>query len=246
MVDDAFAQVESSAESSANSSVESSQPPSLMAQRLRIAREAAGLSRTQAAARAEIADNSIYRYENGRNTPRSEILAKLARIYGRPVEWFRGDPAAVVGPIWHFSDAAMAGSIRDVEVTSVPVIATVAGAGSFDWDDSSRYWLPYRQDWLTPNGMNVLNCRLVEVRGDSMLPIFPSGSLVMVDLDRFSLWDGRLYLISVANEGVVLRRVSQDGTGWVVAADNPAVRPRIYDKSWTVYGQVRMSYTVFD
>ena len=178
MVDDAFAQVESSAESSANSSVESSQPPSLMAQRLRIAREAAGLSRTQAAARAEIADNSIYRYENGRNTPRSEILAKLARIYGRPVEWFRGDPAAVVGPIWHFSDAAMAGSIRDVEVTSVPVIATVAGAGSFDWDDSSRYWLPYRQDWLTPNGMNVLNCRLVEVRGDSMLPIFPSGSLV--------------------------------------------------------------------
>ena len=220
-------------------------PRSLLARRLHEARDAAGLSRTQAAARAEISDNSIYRYENGRNTPRSEILAKLARIYGRPVDWFRGDPASGMGPVWHFSDDGMAGS-SPAEIVSVPVIATAAGAGSFDFDESSRYWLPQRQDLMVPNGMNVRKCRFVEIRGDSMLPLFPSGSLVMVDLERFSLWDGRLYLISVANEGVVLRRVSQDGAGWVITADNLAWRPRIYEPSWTVHGQVRMLQAVFD
>ena len=219
--------------------------PSLLAQRLRDARNAAGLSQTQAADRAEIADNSVYRYESGKNVPRSEILTKLARIYGRPVEWFRGEPLPVSGPTWHFSDDD-SGRIQDAEVSSVPVIATVAGAGSFHLDESCRYWLPFRQDWLVPNGMNIRKCRFVEVRGDSMLPRFPSGSLVMVDLERFSLWDGRIYLMSVAQEGVVLRRVFQDGSGWIAQADNPAWRPRIYDESWQIYGQVRMSYTVFD
>ena len=239
MVDDAFNQVEPG-------NPPGHQARRVMAQRLREARDAAGLSQRAAAAQAGIADNSIYRYENGMNSPRSEILASLARIYGRPVEWFRGDQVALGGPTWHFSDDRVSGGIWDAEVASIPVVATLAGAGSFDFDESPRYWLPYRQDWLTPNGMNVRRCRFVEVRGDSMLPGFPSGSLVMVDLDRFSFWDGRVYLMSVAHEGVVLRRVSQDGGVWVVTADNPSWRPRIYDQSWQVYGQVRMCCTVFD
>ena len=218
----------------------------LMPRRLRDARNAAGLSRTQAAARAEISDNSIYRYENGKNTPRSEILAKLARIYGRPLEWFHGAPITTVGPTWHFTDDGMSGGILDAEVTSVPVIATVAGAGSFDFDESARYWLPHRQDWLIPNGMKVPDCRLVEVRGDSMMPMISSGSLVMVDVSRNSLWDGCLYLMSVAHEGVVVRRATQDGRNWVVRADNPAWKPRVYDAAWKVHGQVRMSHTVFE
>ena len=218
----------------------------LLARRLHEARSAAGLSQTQAAARAGISDNSIYRYENCKNTPRPEILAKLARIYGRPLEWFHGDPGIPGRPNWRFTYDGVSGGILDAEVTSIPVVATVAGSGSFEFDETFRYWLPYRQDWLIPNGMKVPDCRFVEVRGDSMLPMIPSGSLVMVDVSRYSLCDGSLYLMSVPNEGVVLRRVSQDGRNWIVRADNPAFRPKVYDSAWTVHGQVRMFYWVFE
>ena len=72
----------------------------LMASRLLEARLAVGMSRTQVAALAKIADNSIYRYEKGLNAPRPEILVTLARIYGRPVEWFRGGSQASAEPAW--------------------------------------------------------------------------------------------------------------------------------------------------
>ena len=217
--------------------------PGLLARRLYQARMSAGLSRTEAAARANIADNSIYRYEKGKARPRPEILAALGRVYGRSVEWLRGDPVTEAGPNWHLAADPLTGQEVAVQVVGVPVIATVAGAGIFAFDETARDWLPYRQDRLVRAGMGEGTCKLVEVRGDSMAPQIPSGAVVMVDVAQRGLWDGKVYLMSVGNEGVVVRRVFQEGKTWLVRGDHPDCRPRVFHETWTVHGQVRAAVT---
>ena len=53
----------------------------------------------------------------------------------------------------------------------------------------------------------------------------------------YAFWDGRLYLLLVPNEGVVLRRMVSDEQDWVVTADNPVWRPRVYQAAWQVLGE---------
>ena len=214
----------------------------LVARRLFEARTGAGLSRVQAAARIGIADNSLYRYEKARNLPRPEILAAMARVYGRPVEWFWGEAPPPGSSNWPApSDPSGDG---DVELVPVPVIATVAGSGAFTFDETVRYWLPFRQDFLAPNGMRARDCRMVEFRGDSMAPGIGPGSFVMVDTSRRQLQDGKVYLMTVPNEGVVVRRVFRAGTSWIVTADKPGSRPLVWDEGWTVHGLVCWTHGV--
>ena len=124
------------------------------------------------------------------------------------------------------------------------MVATVAGSGSFTFDETVRYWLPFRQDLMVPNGMRSQDCCMVEIRGDSMSPMVVSGDLVMVDTTKHDFWDGRMYLVSVANEGVVVRRASQDGNAWVLLADSHSWPPRIWRDDWQIHGQVRMVHRI--
>ena len=98
---------------------------------------------------------------------------------------------------------------------------------------------PTGGDRLALAGMNPSTCRLVEVRGDAMAPSIPGGAVVLVDLVQRGLWDGRVYLISLANEGVEVRRAHQSGKSWVFRGDHPDSKPLVYDESWTIHGRVR-------
>ena len=213
----------------------------LLARRLFQARTDAGLSRTEAAAQARIADQSIYRYEKGFNIPRPEILATLARVYGRPVPWFHDEITAEPAPTWHMGPDA----VPKAQIASVPVILSIADGGVIDYDDSPRFWYPVPQDLLARNGVSTCASRLVEVGGNSMAPTVTAGSLVLVDTSAPGFWEGRMYLMTVATEGVVVRRVHRDGRQWLVCADNPCRRPRVYDERWQVHGHVRLVMTLF-
>jgi transcriptional regulator with XRE-family HTH domain len=57
-------------------------------ERLRAAREAAGLRREQAAVSSDRSFRSIVAYENGTATPSAGVLVNLARLYGVAVEDF--------------------------------------------------------------------------------------------------------------------------------------------------------------
>lgn len=217
----------------------SPQDRELIADRLRQARWSSGLSQAEAAAAVGVAPNTIYRYEAGRAVPRPQTLTALSRLYGRTEQWLRGGPEADYGPGWHLAADPVTGQEPDVQVVVVPVACTVAGTGSFGFDGSPRDWLPYRQDRLARAGMNHNSCRLVEIRGDAMGPGLPGRALVLVDLNRRGLWDGRLYLMEAGEEGLVVRRVFQEGRAWLVRGDHADSRPRPFHETWTVHGEVR-------
>ena len=79
-----------------------------------------------------------------------------------------------------------------------------------------------------------------------MAPGIGPGSFVMVDTSHRQLWDGKVYLMTVPNEGVVIRRVCQDGGSWMVTGDNPGCRPRLYADAWPVHGRVRWFHGTCD
>jgi len=65
--------------------------------RLRLAREAAGLTQAQVAERLDITEQAYSRYESGCRIT-AEDLARVAALLGRPIEWFYGveaEPEAV-------------------------------------------------------------------------------------------------------------------------------------------------------
>ena len=195
-----------------------------LARRLFQARTNAVLSRTQAAARVRIADNGISRYERSLSTARREILAKLARIYRRPVSWFHEKNQADPAPGWCLGPDSFWGS-GEVETSSVPVIQTIADGANFAFADPPRSWHPFRKDLLARNGVNPGANRLVEALGGFDGAHRHRGALVLVDTSRPDLRDGRLYLMTIAVQRTGIRRVHRmRSSGWC-APITPAGSP---------------------
>ena len=75
---------------------------------LREAREASGLTQTEAAELSEVGLSSIRRYEQGLARPTTTALRRLALLYGKPQSWFnsdKGDNAATAET--HYVDEVM-------------------------------------------------------------------------------------------------------------------------------------------
>ena len=210
----------------------------LVARRLLEARAAADLSQADAGMKAGVSTVTIYRWEKGKHLPTRRTLAALARIYGRTAEWLTGETMVGSGPTWRFAPDPGEGLGSDV-VEGVPLVAVAAGGNALAFDETPRSWFPYRRDWLASRGFIPRHCRLVEVLGNSMSPTCSDGSLVMVDVSRSELRHRYLHLMTVPNEGVVVRRAFRDGRTWIVTAEDPAWEPRTYHETWAVHGLVR-------
>lgn len=61
-----------------------------IAERVRSARKAAGLSQEELASKLGLTDGGYGHYERGRQPFTLELLASLSRILGRPLEYFLG------------------------------------------------------------------------------------------------------------------------------------------------------------
>ncbi len=82
------------------SSMEKS-PAVKLGQKLRLAREKAGLSQVEACRRAEVGESSLSEFENGRRDPSLAQLDALARIYSRSVASLLSDePEPVTTVLW--------------------------------------------------------------------------------------------------------------------------------------------------
>ncbi len=62
----------------------------MLGDRLRIARERAGLTQLEAAKRLQINNKTLSRYEHGGSEPNVETLTRLAQLYKVSVDWLAG------------------------------------------------------------------------------------------------------------------------------------------------------------
>lgn len=96
-----------------------------------------------------------------------------------------------------------------------------AGNGSVAWEheeiDNSH---AFRRDWLQKRGLNINNCRIVDVEGDSMAPYLNDGDVVLVDLSDTTIKSGDVYAIAVDGELRVKRLFRKYDGSIEIRSDN--------------------------
>ena len=110
-------------------------------------------------------------------------------------------------------------------------LSASAGTGLVPASEEVVSHLAFTQGWLSRERIDPRYCAMVPVRGDSMAPTVPDGSLVLVNAaERFSEKDG-IYAFSVEDE-VFVKRVAfikndnGAGLGFTIISDNPAYPPK--------------------
>ena len=131
---------------------------------------------------------------------------------------------------------------RDGAVAMIPFAPAVrlaAGSGEIVFDESPEMSIAVATDALAAWArLERLTC--VRAAGDSMEPTIRDGDLVAIDAGRTEPLDGRLFAVRT-DTGLVVKRLRQSGSRWLLASDNPAHAPRAVAEDDRILGEVAWS-----
>ena len=200
-----------------------------------------GMTQTQLAEVGGVSKGSQILYEKGKpftsdylNAVAEAGLDVLFLITGQrssearaPAEDFQFLAADHISPI---SDGSSLEVQNFVLVRRMELSAS-AGTGLVPASESVVSHLAFTQGWMSREKIRPEQSALVPVRGDSMAPTIPDGSLVLIHAaERFAEKDG-VYAFSVEDE-VFVKRVAfitdeaGVGLGFTIISDNPAYPPK--------------------
>lgn len=109
--------------------------------------------------------------------------------------------------------------LRDISLIEVPILRGAAGLGSpKEIEDEKEGTLTVPRSWLP----HISHCYAVRVEGDSMLPLIPSGVVVVVDTAQRNPYAlrGKIVAARLDDYVTIKRLIEQDGRFHIVA-DNP-------------------------
>ncbi len=95
----------------------------------------------------------------------------------------------------------------------------------------------FSRSWLDRLNPNTTQCAIIRVRGESMEPTLPDGRSILLDRNRRTLRDGRIYVVR-AGGGLIVKRASKRGGAWELASENPAVESEPWRADAEVVGEV--------
>lgn len=220
-----------------------------IAERLKQAREALGLTQPELAARAKVSQGTIGNIETGlRKRPR-ELLA-IAGALGVHPAWLESgkEPKEISQAVESVSTPPLSPSPQPGEpAVHIPLLANSGSMGpgtDVEHDDVIIGTLALSPDRLDkrirPSSFDAL--RFIHAYGDSMFPTFEDGDILLVDTGRRdpSMADG-VYVLGTSKR-LFIKRVSErfDGTR-VVSSDNknvPLVQELNGDSEIDVLGRV--------
>jgi phage repressor protein C with HTH and peptisase S24 domain len=201
-------------------------PTMSVGERIKAARKERGLSQVELGAAIGIAQNTLSEMESGklRNWPLH--ASKVARALAKPLSYF--DPA-MVEHMGNTPDQPESEPSRDyVSVEVLPTFAGMGGGGTGDADRETALIsrrLVYDELRAHPADLLVIN-----VRGNSMEPLFHHGDQLIVDCrDKSPTQPGPFALLY--DDGYVVKNVA-----WVekrsklrISSTNPEFGPEDFD-----------------
>ena len=81
-----------------------------------------------------------------------------------------------------------------------------AGGGSLINSNNIVSYYAFRKDWLQEKMISSKNAVLMKVSGDSMSPIINDSDIVLIDLTRTNIRDGKIYAIAF-EEAIFLKKL---------------------------------------
>lgn len=196
-----------------------------LAERLKIAREKAGISQAQLAERIGISQQSVAKIESG-ETLQPRKIKEIANVLNVSQKWLQLG-IEENGTLSNFVVQEAEDAELDPEVFAyIPVLDIELSAGNGCEAEVVELVLesfPLRRIDLRKAGVNPANARIVKIWGNSLLPVLNNGDYVAVDSAQSSpIRDGDLYavrdgvllrvkiLINLPDGGVILRSFNKD------------------------------------
>lgn len=204
----------------------------LYTKRLMERRKMLRLSQKELAKIVGVSVNTIQSYETG-NLPRGEHFLALAKALGCSLDWLSGLDAS-------FSDMLDTGCLSgDNIVGDQRAIWGYARPGgslnyitlpTFEEDQDSlaaneAATITFDRTWLARVATAPGNVRLVFVDGPCMSPTLLDGDMVLVDLGRNTVRQGRLYALNIDGNILINRLESRPGGILRIVSDNRDIAP---------------------
>ena len=117
-------------------------------------------------------------------------------------------------------------------------LATAAGSGALDLDESIKTHAYFRSEWLSKMGLHAGRCRIIGVMGESMEPTLPDGCVILLDRNRTTVLDGRIYVLRT-EDGLIVKRAGRDGRRWLLVSDHEDWEPVPWPPDAVVRGEVK-------
>lgn len=174
----------------------------------------AAAASSKAVGNASLIKNLRHRRAEKRDHP-IENLQKLAKVLD--LELYLGPPRET-GPIYNLS-------LNSADYAAIPrVDARLAAGGGAVNDQVERTGaLAFRRDWLRARGISPAHACLLTVAGDSMSPTLHNGDLVMIDEQRQTVRNRRVYaLVDIDGTARVKRVELVPEQLLILSSDNPA------------------------
>ncbi len=171
-------------------------PKRLVGERLKAARELAGLTQTQVAERLQVTEMTVYRWESGKYEPSYGKLQLLSNLYKQPAETFIGVTATAL------NGAAPSG------IVTIPVRGYVSAGLSRDLWQVDLGTVPI-SDQLTDRYSDLF---AMVVSGDALKgDAIHDGDMVYVDPSA-RLEEGKMYIVRMGDGEVCARHLNfEDG-----------------------------------
>ena len=118
-------------------------------------------------------------------------------------------------------------------------LATAAGSGALDLDETIKTHAYFRSEWLSKMGLQADRCRIIGVMGESMEPTLPAGCVILLDLNRTTILDGHIYVVR-SEDGLIVKRAGKTERGrWLMVSDHPDWEPVTWPQNAVVRGEVK-------
>lgn len=160
---------------------------------------------------------TIQQWENGRTAPKRSRVDDVARVLNTTSEYILfGDAQAQTGNEVKETPAA-----NESEFTNIRRFDLRASAGEgrlvFDYDALEPFKI--RSDFLKKNGASEKNTFFMTAKGDSMEPIIPDGSDVLVVENGHEIINGKVYVFFL-NKNIYIKSLSKTEAGIVALSYN--------------------------
>lgn len=163
--------------------------PSTFGERLKLAREALGLTQERLGEIIDVAERNVRCYEAGTKRPATARLPDIARATHRDVGWFFGGP------------------------TRVPLYDEVPAGPSLEPVHDAQTMVAVPDEWVS--GDARVYC--LRVRGTSMAPLLMHGDLIVVRAQP-DAENGQIVVATLANGEYVVKRHARKRDGRVMLA----------------------------
>ncbi len=118
-------------------------------------------------------------------------------------------------------------------------MASAADEDRGTWDATVTGHLAFHRSWLVRHNVDPDRSSIITVSGKSMEPTLMEGDAILVDGSRDQPTEGRIYVVMLYGQGLVVKRAARDDQGeWEMVSDNPAWQAVPWPEDATVLGEV--------